>query len=96
VTPGIGLLTATGLAAATGGTVAHFTDVRHFASWFGLTPKEVSSGGQRHLGRISKRGDKYLRMLLTHGARSMLPAHSQPFATIGTAVADSMSARAIS
>jgi len=25
-----------------------------------------------HLGRISKRGDRYLRMLLTHGARSVL------------------------
>ncbi|MEP7246985.1 MAG: transposase, partial [Gammaproteobacteria bacterium] len=72
--PGVGLLTATAIAAATGGTVAHFTDARHFASWFGLTPKESSSGSSRHLGRISKRGDKYLRMLLTHGARSVLCA----------------------
>ena len=40
----------------------------------GLTPKESSSGGTRHLGRISKRGDKYLRVLLTHGARSVLCA----------------------
>ena len=72
--PGIGLLTATAIVAATGGTVAHFTDARHFASWFGLTPKESSSGSSRHLGRISKRGDKYLRMLLTHGARSVLCA----------------------
>ncbi|MFN8998107.1 MAG: transposase [Betaproteobacteria bacterium] len=47
---------------------------QHFASWFGLTPKEHSSGGTRHLGRISKRGDRYLRMLLTHGARSVLRA----------------------
>jgi transposase len=37
--PGVGLLTATGIAAATSGSVAHFTDARHFASWFGLTPK---------------------------------------------------------
>ena len=72
--PGIGLLTATALVAATGGTVQHFTSARHFASWFGLTPKESSSGNRRHLGRISKRGDKYLRMLLTHGARSVLCA----------------------
>ena len=72
--PGVGLLTATGIAAATSGTVAHFTDARHFASWFGLTPKETSSGDHRKLGRISKRGDKYLRMLLTHGARSVLRA----------------------
>lgn len=72
--PGVGLLTATAMVAATGGSVAHFKDARHFASWFGLTPKEHSSGGTRHLGRISKRGDRYLRMLLTHGARSVLRA----------------------
>jgi len=72
--PGIGLLTSTGIAAATSGSVAHFVDARHFASWFGLTPKEHSSGGNRKLGRISKQGDSYLRMLLTHGARSVLRA----------------------
>jgi transposase len=42
--PGIGLLTATAMVAATGGDVTHFKDARHFASWFGLTPKEHSSG----------------------------------------------------
>ena len=72
--PGVGLLTATAMVAATSGNVSHFRDARHFASWFGLTPKEHSSGGTRHLGRISKRGDRYLRMLLTHGARSVLRA----------------------
>ena len=72
--PGIGLLTATALVAATGGSVNHFRSARHFASWFGLTPKEHSSGSTRHLGRISKRGDRYLRMLITHGARSVLRA----------------------
>lgn len=72
--PGIGLLTATAMVAATGGTVAHFKDARHFASWFGLTPKEYSSGSTQKLGRISKRGDRYLRMLLTHGARALLRA----------------------
>lgn len=40
--PGIGLLTATAMVAATSGSVAHFKDARHFASWFGLTPKEYS------------------------------------------------------
>jgi transposase len=70
--PGVGLLTATAMVAATSGDVSHFRDARHFASWFGLTPKEYSSGSTRHLGRISKRGDRYLRMLLTHGARSVL------------------------
>lgn len=72
--PGIGLLTATALVAATSGDVTHFQDARHFASWFGLTPREFSSGSTRHLGRISKKGDRYLRMLLTHGARSVLRA----------------------
>jgi transposase len=72
--PGIGLITATAMVAATGGAVAHFKDARHFASWFGLTPKEHSSGNTHHMGRISKRGDRYLRMLLTHGARSVLRA----------------------
>ena len=70
--PGIGLLTATAMVAATSGNISHFKDARHFASWFGLTPKEYSSGNARKLGRISKKGDRYLRMLLTHGARSVL------------------------
>jgi transposase len=72
--PGVGLLTATAMVAATSGEVTHFKDARHFASWFGLPPKESSSGMTRRLGRISKRGDRYLRMLLTHGARSVLRA----------------------
>jgi transposase len=70
--PGIGLLSATALVAATSGEVSHFRDARHFASWFGLTPRESSSGQTRRLGHISKQGDRYLRMLLTHGARSVL------------------------
>ena len=70
--PGVGLLTATAMVAATSGKVSHFKDGRHFASWIGLTPKENSSGNTRHLGRISKKGDRYLRMLLTHGSRSVL------------------------
>ncbi len=74
--PGIGLLTATAMVAATSGDVSHFKDARHFASWFGLTPREYSSGSSRYLGRISKKGDRYLRMLLTHGARSVLRAAS--------------------
>ena len=74
--PGVGLLTATAMVAATSGNVSHFRDARHFAAWFGLTPKEYSSGSTRRIGRISKRGDRYLRMLLTHGARSVLRAAS--------------------
>lgn len=70
--PGVGLLTATAMLAATGGTVAHFKSARHFSAWLGLTPRESSSGTTRRLGGISKRGDRYLRTLLVHGARSVL------------------------
>jgi transposase len=68
---GIGLLTATALYASAG-DAKHFRSGRHLASWLGLTPREHSSGQVRRLGGISKRGDRYVRMLLTHGARSVL------------------------
>ena len=69
--PGIVLLTATALV----GTVGHigaFRRARQFGSWLGLTPREHSSGHRQRLGGISKRGDRYLRCLLTHGARAVL------------------------
>jgi transposase len=69
--PGIGLLTATALVAAIG-DFRRFPSGRHLASFLGLTPREHSSGLARRLGKISKRGDSYLRMLLVHGARSVL------------------------
>lgn len=71
--PGIGLLIATALMAAVGGMTA-FRDGRPLAAWLGLTPRESSSGQRRCLGGISKRGDRYLRMLFIHGARSALLA----------------------
>ena len=69
--PGIGLLTATAVPAAVGDLRA-YPSGRHFASSLGLTPREFSSGTTRRLGRITKRGDPYLRTLLIHGARSVL------------------------
>lgn len=69
--PGIGLLTATAMVGFVG-DVTRFRSSRHFASYLGLTPREHSSGNTRRLGRISKRGDVYLRTLLVHGARSAL------------------------
>jgi transposase len=69
--PGIGLLTATALVAFIG-DIRRFPSGRHLASWLGLTPREFSTGLKRRLGRISKRGDGYLRTLLIHGARSLL------------------------
>ena len=68
---GVGVLTATALVALVGDT-RRFRSGRHFASFLGLTPKEDSSGGRRRLGAISKQGDVYVRMLLTHGARSVV------------------------
>ena len=69
--PGIGVLTATALF-ATVGNVHAFPSGRRLASWLGLTPREFSSGSRRRLGRISKQGDAYVRMLLIHGARAAL------------------------
>ena len=69
--PGVGLLTSTALVAFVT-EAKRFPTARHFASYLGLTPRERSSGLRRHLGAISKRGDPYLRMLLIHGARSVL------------------------
>lgn len=47
---------------------------RQFAAWIGLVPGQYSSGGKPRLGRITKAGDPYLRMLLIMGARSVLAA----------------------
>jgi transposase len=69
--PGIGILTATALVAFVA-EIYRFPSGRHFASYLGLTPRENSSGQRRRLGRISKQGDTYLRMLLIHGARCVL------------------------
>ena len=69
--PGIGLITATAVSASVG-SLDRFRSGRHFASWLGITPREHSSGNSRHLGRMTKRGDTYLRMLLIHGARAAL------------------------
>lgn len=52
--------------------LGRFPSGRHMASFVGLTPREYSTGLRRRLGRISKRGDAYLRLLLIHGARSIL------------------------
>ena len=71
--PGIGLVTATALTGVVG-SIHAFRRARQFASWLGLTPREYSSGAHRRLGGISKRGDVYLRRLLTHGARAVLHA----------------------
>lgn len=69
--PGVGPLTATAVV-ATVGDARMFRNGRQFAAWLGLVPRQHSSGGKVRLGRITKRGDAYLRTLLVHGARSVL------------------------
>jgi transposase len=69
--PGIGLIIATALVGFVG-DLRRFPSARHLASYLGLTPREYSTGLRHRLGRISKRGDAYLRMLLVHGARAVL------------------------
>jgi len=70
---GVGAITASALVA----TVANANDFRNgrqLAAWLGLVPRQWSSGGKERLGRITKRGDTYLRGLLTQGARSTIQA----------------------
>jgi len=68
---GIGPITATALVAAVGDRTC-FRNGRQFAAWLGLVPKQRSSGGKSRLLGISKRGDRYLRTLMIHGARAVL------------------------
>jgi transposase len=69
--PGIGPLTATALVASVGNG-AEFRNGRHLAAWLGLVPRQFSTGGKNQLYGISKRGDRYVRTLLIHGARSAM------------------------
>ena len=64
--PGVGVITATALV-ATIGDGAQFRSGRQLSAWLGLVPRQHSSGGKDRLGRISKRGDGYIRRLLVHG-----------------------------
>jgi transposase len=71
--PGIGLLGATALIPAVGDP-NRFPSGREMASFFGVVPREHSSGTRRRLGSITKRGDPYVRTVLIHGGRSLLVA----------------------
>ena len=54
------------------GNGSAYRNGRHFAANLGIVPKEHSSGGKQQLGRISKRGNRYLRRLLIQGAWSVV------------------------
>jgi len=66
---GIGPLTASALV-ATVDDFSQFKNARQFGAWLGLVPSQNSTGGKARLGRITKRGDDYLRTLLIQGAKS--------------------------
>lgn len=70
--PGVGVINATALLAAVGDGSA-FAKARDLASWLGLTPRQHSTGGRTRMLGISKRGNRYLRKQLIHGARAALP-----------------------
>ena len=69
--PGVGIITATAMAAAVTDP-SMFRSGREFAAFLGLVPRQNSSGGKDKLGRISKKGDGYLRKLLVVGATSVI------------------------
>ena len=70
--PGVGVINATALLAAVGDASA-FARGRDLASWLGLTPRQHSTGGKTKMLGISKRGNRYLRKQLIHGARAAMP-----------------------
>jgi transposase len=76
------VLNETALAAAIGNG-ATFARGRDLAAWLGLVPRQMTTGGKPRLLGISKRGNKYLRKLLIHGARAALPSLSASPTPIG-------------
>jgi transposase len=78
--PGIGPIISSAVVAAVG-TGSGFKQGRDFAAWLGLVPKQESTGDRTKLGRISKRGNKYLRTLFVQAAHVVLerrPAAAKP------------------
>jgi len=74
---GVGPVTASAIAASVG-DFKQFVNARQFGAWLGLVPSQNSTGGKASLGRITKRGDDYLRTLLIQGAKSaVMTAHKR-------------------
>jgi transposase len=69
--PGVGPLAASALVASIG-DASSFKNGRSFAAFIGLVPRQSSSGGKERLGKISKRGDHYLRWLLVVGSLAVI------------------------
>src|SRR5246127_1660826 len=69
--PGIGPIISSAMVAAIG-TGDGFSKARDFAAWLGLVPKQISTGDRTILGSISKRGNRYLRVLFVQAAWAVL------------------------
>jgi len=69
--PGIGYINATAIVCMIGDG-SQFANGREFAVWLGITPKQSGSGEKTYRMGISKRGNRYLRKQLIHGARSLV------------------------
>lgn len=69
--PGVGLMTAAAVIAV-GDDLTRFDNAKSFASYVGLTPREMSSGDKKRMGSITKAGQEILRRYLIHGARTVL------------------------
>jgi transposase len=80
--PGVGVMIASALIAAIGKAEA-FEHGRDLAAWLGLVPRQWTTGGKPKLLGISKRGNKYLRKLLIHGARAALPRLAERDTALG-------------
>ena len=80
--PGVGVTISTALIAAVGKAEA-FEHGRDLAAWLGLVPRQSTTGGKPRLMGISKRGNKYLRKLLIHGARAALPYVAEKDTALG-------------
>jgi transposase len=69
---GVGSVTATAIVGEYGSSVGRYSNARQFAASIGITPKEHSSGERRRLGKITKRGNPYLRWLLMQCAQTII------------------------
>jgi transposase len=69
--PGIGPIISTATVAAIGNGSA-FSKGRDFGAWLGLVPRQMSTGDRTILGKISKQGNRYLRVLFVQAARIVL------------------------
>jgi transposase len=89
--PGIGILTASALA-ATISDPRSFRSGRHLAAWIGLVPRQSGTGGKVRLGHISKQGDRYLPRLLVLGVTTHL-RHARGKASVAAGWINALLAR---